>query len=334
LRAAFPALLDWPQGLFRFLDAYSGRAKPATPKPRRPNRLGSIQKDWLTSAWRAADNDFCIQTFVDYLRDRELPFSVSLVNQLKDVAWFVDKTGLWTEQRVAQTLDLPRQDLGRFCPHGPLGPCRWPLERAGAPYFDRAKVLAVHQRWQAARGWSLSDASYWLGLPESTVLLLVARGLLTPLSGSAEPPHCTFGRQTVIDFFDRVAARVVFPEEDVYGLIHLDEAVRYRSYRAADPATLLQAAMDGILPAYRRHPELSELSHVCFVDIQLIRLRDTLPTPLGWVSALNFAQGNNLELKTIRGWVDAGLIQPQGGTDCYFEIQRLGELTAAHRAAL
>jgi len=333
-RAAFTGLLDWPHGLFQYLDAYGGRAKPAMPKPRRPNRLGSIQKDWLTPAWRAADNDFCLQTFVDYLRDRQLPFSVSLVNQLKDVVWFIDKTGLWTEQRVAQTLDLPRQDLGRFYPHGPLGPCRWPLERAGATYFDRAKVLAVHQRWQATHGWSLSDASYWLGLPESTVLLLVARGLLTPLVGSAAPPHCIFERQTVIDFFDRVAARVLFPEEDIRGLVHLDEAVRRHSYRAADPATLLQAAMDGILPAYRRHPELAELSHVCFVDIQLIRLRDALPPTLGWVSDLNFAWGNSLELKTIKGWVDAGLIQPQGGTDCYFEIQRLEELTAAHRVAL
>jgi len=333
-RATFSALLDWPQGLFRYLDAYGGRARPASPKPRRPNRLGGIQKDWLTPAWRAADNDFCIQTWVDYLCDRQLPFSVSLVNQLKDVAWFVDKTGLWTEQRVAQTLDLPRQDLKRFYPYGPLGPCRWPVELAGATYFDRAKVLAIHQRWQAARGWSLADASCWLGLPESAVLLLVARGLLLPLAGSAEPSHCTFDRQTVIDFFDRVAARVVFPEEDVYGLIHLDEAVRYRSYRAADPATLLQAAMEGILPAYRRHPELFELSHVCFVDIQLIRRRNALPTTLGWVSALNFARSNNLELKTIQSWVDTGLIQPQGGTDCYFEIQRLEELTAAHRALL
>ncbi len=333
-RATFSALLDWPQGLFRYLDAYGGRARPASPKPRRPNRLGSIQKDWLTPAWRAADNDFCIQTWVDYLCDRQLPFSASLVNQLKDVAWFVDKTGLWTEQRVAQTLGLARQDLGRFYPHGPLAPCRWPLEGAGALYFDRAKVLAVHQRWQAARGWSLSDASYWLGLPESTVLLLVARGLLTPLPGSAAPPHCTFDRQTVIDFFDRVAACVVFSEEHVYGLLHLDEAVRYISNRAADPATLLHAALDGILSAYRRHPELSALSHVCFVDIQLIRRGKALPTTLGWVSALNFARSNNLELKTIQEWVDAGLIQPQGGTDCYFEIQRLKELAKAHRAAL
>ena len=214
---------------------------------------------------------------MDYLRDRQIPFTISLVNHLKDVTWFVDKTGLWTEQRVAQTLDLPRQDLERFYPHGPLGSCRWPLERAGATYFDRAKVLAVHQRWQAARGWSLSDASYWLGLPESTVLMLVARGLLTPLTGSAAPPHCIFDRQTVVDFFDRVAACAVFSEEYVCGLLHLDDAVRYISHRAVDPATLLHAALDGILSAYRRHPELSALGHVCFVDIQLIRRRTPFP---------------------------------------------------------
>ena len=122
------------------------------------------------------------------------------------------------------------------------------------------------------------------------MLLLVARGLLTPLTGSAAPPHCIFDRQTVIDFFDRVAARAVLPEEYVCGLLPLDEAVRYISYRAADPATLLHAALDGILSAYRRHPELSALSHVCFVDIQLIRRGTRLPTPLGWVSGLSFAR--------------------------------------------
>lgn len=333
-RAAFAALLDWPQGLHRYLDAYSGWRTPAASASQRTKRLGTLQKDWLAPTWRTTDNDLCLQAFVDYLRDRQIPFTVSLVNHLKDVTWFGDQTGLWTEQRVAQTLDLPRQDLARFYPHGPLGPCRWPLERASATYFDRAKVLAIHHRWQTARGWSLADASCWLGLPESTVLMLVARGLLTPLADSAAPPHCIFDRQTVVAFFDRVAACTVFSQEFVGGLLHLDEAVRYIDHRAVDPATLLHAALNGILSVYRRHPELSALGHVCFVDIQLIRQGHTLPTPLGWVRGLNFARNNNLEPETVQAWVDAGLIQPQGGTDCYFKIQHLEELAAAYRAAL
>jgi hypothetical protein len=298
------------------------------------NHLTTIQKDWLTPAWRAADNDFCLQTSVDYLRDRQLPFGVILVKQLEDVVWFVDKTGLWTEQRVAQALGLARQDLRRFHPLGTLGPCLWPLKHAGAAYFERAKVLAVQQRWQATHGWSVLDASSWLGLDEAAVLLLAARGLLTPLPGSAQPPHCVFDRQTVMDFFDRVAARVIFPEEEICGLMNLDAVVHYFSYRALDPATLLQGVIDGTLQAYRRHPELPALSYMCFVEMQLLRRCDAPLARPGWVRDVDFARGSNLPWRTIQGWVDAGLIQPQAGTDCYFEMQRLEELTAAHRAAL
>ena len=271
---------------------------------------------------------------MDYLLDRQLPFTGSLVNPLKDVTWFVDKTGLWTEARVAQALGVPQQALGRLYPYGPLAHCYEYFAYAGAPYFDRAKVLNICQRWQVAEGWSLAGASDWLGLPESTVLLLVARGLLTPLAGSAEPPHCTFDRQTVIDFFDRVAARAIFSEKHVSGLRPLDDAVRFISYYAADPATLLHAALDGKLSIYRRHPELSALSYVCFVDMELFCQGNALPSPLGWVNAHLFARDNKLVPWAIQKWVNAGLIQPKGGTNDYFEVQRLEELTAAHRSTL
>lgn len=279
-RAAFAALLDWPQGFYRYLDAYSRWRQPDALPARCTRQLHTLQKDWLTPAWRADDNDLCIETFVDYLLDRRLPLAGSLVNQLKDVTWFVDKTGLWTEARVAQALGVPQQTLGRFYPYGLLADCYCHLDRAGAPYFDRAKVLAVCQRWQAAQGWSLAGASDWLGLPESTVLLLVARGLLTPMAGSAEPPRCTFDRQMVIDFFDRVAACAVFPEKSVSGLLRLNEAVRHISHFPADPATLLNAALEGRLSAYRRHPELTALSHVCFSVDEVFRQGNTLPSPL------------------------------------------------------
>ena len=332
-RAAFTALVDWPQGLFSYLDTYSSRCTPDAPATRHTKRLGVIQKDWLAPAWRALDDDLCIQAFVDYLRDRDIPFTVSLVNHLKDVSWFVDKTGLWTEQRAAQALGLARQDLGRFQPQGPLGPCRWPLERADAPFFDRAKVLAIHQRWHAARGWSLSDTCCWLGLDEAAVLLLVARGLLTPLPtpGNAVDLHrWSFDRQAVAEFFDRVAERTEFTREGHHGLVNLDEAIRRLGYAAIDPATLLQGVVAGVVPAYRRCPELSALRQLCFPDLQLYSLPKLLQPRPGWVKAHHFTWGTGLALGTVLGWVEAGLIQPQAGTNCYFELQRLQELAAPY----
>lgn len=92
-RAAFAALLNWPQGLYRYLDAYSGGTTPGVSPAHRTKRLGTLQHDWLAPAWRAADNDLCSRAFVDYLRDRQIPFTRALVKRLKHAAWFSDKTG-------------------------------------------------------------------------------------------------------------------------------------------------------------------------------------------------------------------------------------------------
>ena len=56
-------------------------------------------------------------------------------------------------------------------------------------------------------------------------------------------------------------------------------------------------------------------------------------TKVNSLYGLSYARLNNLESKTVQEWVDVGLIQPQGGTDCYFNIQHLEELAAAYRSA-
>ena len=73
---------------------------------------------------------------------------------------------------------------------------------------------------------------------------------------------------------------------------------------------------------------------MCFSADEVFRQGNTLPSPLGWVNALLFTRDNNLVPGTIRKWVSAGLDQPKGGTDDYFEFQRLKELTTAYRAIL
>ena len=327
-RAAYAALLDWPHGLFRYLDAYSGRTTGA-PDACQTKRLGTLQRDWLAPAWRVADGSLCIRTLVDYWCDRGLPFTISLVTHLKDVPWFVDRTRLWTAARTAQALELPLDGLARLYPHGPLGPCRWPLKGAGEPYFERSQVLAVQQRWR--RGWSLADTCCWLGLDELTVQLLVARGLLAPLSSSGDgTSDWLFDRHAVAAFFDRVAARTSYLREGRNLLTYFADAVRRLSYAAVDPASLLQGILDGRVSAYRQEPQLAALRNVSLVDAQLYSIPDLLPARPGWVNGLHFVWDAGLSAELLYHWVETGQLQPQGVAGCYFDLHRLQELAAPH----
>ncbi len=331
-RAAFAALLDWPQGLYRFLDAYSGRLLPDMPAQHHAKRLAVIQHDWLAPTWRTADADFSLRAFVDYLCDRAIPLTLALAMPLQDVAWFQAKTGLWGMQRVTQTLDLTRQVLERFEPYGPVCKCRWPRSHVTKPIFERAKILAVQQRWQ--NGWPLSDTCHWLGLLEDEVVQLVDCDLLAPLPTTrhADAASWLFDPHTVADFFDRVAACVVPFDGHRSELILLRDTAYVLRTVGITHAMLIQGILDGILPAYKWYPTLPALSHIRFLDLQTSYFPDILHARRGWVAGPDFATEKGLALGVVWRWVNAGLIHPQPGTRQYFDRQHLEELAAMHLA--
>ena len=331
-RAACTGLLDWPQGLFRFLDAYGTGGAPDGSRMRQAKRLAIIQNDWLQSTWREPEADFCLQAYVDYLLARDLPLSVVTVYKLRNTAWFAAKTGLWSETRTAQALDLPVHELRRFCPKGALGPCRWPRSRTRTPCFVRDQVLVVQQRWR--NGWSLGETCRWLGLDAGDVALLVARGLLSPQPGpdAGDLAQALFDRRAVEDFFTGVAARVVVFPGDPRTLVRLSQTAETLDALGIDRIALLQGVAAGILPAYKRKPALYGLRAVCFLDSMVTTLPDLLYASRGWVTAQCFVQEHGLTPQVVHGWVTAGLIQPQAETRRYFDRQHLEELAAAQPA--
>lgn len=89
LRAAFTGVTNWPNGLFRFLDAFCG----VTPL-NDVQRLHSFQRDWFQPAWKIPSLEFLQQGYVGYLLARNLPLPFSLVKRYQHVAWFSEQTGL------------------------------------------------------------------------------------------------------------------------------------------------------------------------------------------------------------------------------------------------
>jgi hypothetical protein len=323
-RAAFAGLLDWPLGLFRFLDTLR-RGNPSD----KSNHLEVLQRRWSRDIEQSSPFTFLLQSFIDYLLTREIPLSPSMVERFKEVPWFIERTGLWTDERTAQALGLSTHELRRLYPDGPMKDCLWPHSRPGKPFFHRDRVLAIQQNWKA--GWSLSEACCWLGLDLVEGAQLVERGVLKLVSGLPEDGPDTWGlsRQSVEDFFEKVTNKLDVFLGHPRDLANLNETVDVTSPFGINRAALLQGVADGLLPAYKRRPEQERLGLLCFLDDMVSILPDMLYAQRGWVAGHKFAHEKGLSPRVVVvDWVDAGLIEPEAvfGVTAYFVRQRLEHL--------
>jgi hypothetical protein len=323
---AFASLLDWPQGLFRFLDALRN-CNPLA----QTQRLKAIRRDWFQEAEPASPFVFAQQAFLDYLLARRIPIPLTMVKQFKAVSWFVERTGLWTEEHTAQVLELSVEDLRRFFPNGPLINCRWPQSRPSAPFFEHDKVLAVQSKWRS--GWSISEASSWLGISKLDVVRLAKRNILALLDGAEknDPALWVFSRKTVEDFFEKVTNRLELFSGDAYHLCRLWELDHYLLSVGIDCALLLQQVADGLLPAYKREPEIRSLENIYFLDEEVDALPDRLYARQGLVAERVFAREKDISPRLIWKWVQDGLIKPKLNFRYvqYFERSALEQLAAS-----
>ncbi len=324
LRAAFTGVANWPNGLFRFLDACCG----VTPL-NDVQRLRSFQRDWLQPAWKIPSLEFLQQGYVGYLLARNLPLPFSLVKRYQHVAWFSEQTGLWSEERTAQTLGVSLERLRFVTSCGPMAKFRWPGSRANTTLFERDKVLTLNRKWR--RGWSVYETSSWLGLEKKDVIELVKRGELILLENRNEDEnHWVISRSSAVAYFEKVVARLDLYQGNRRDLACLGEASHESSNLGIDAVTLLQGVVDGFLRAYKRDPEVPSLGHTCFSKDSTYYLPDLCYARYGWISGYVFAREKGFFHRIVMDWVGAGLVKPQKafGHHMYFVRQDLEELWA------
>jgi hypothetical protein len=322
LRAGFTGLQSWPNGLFKFLDAYCG-----CPPLNDEQRLHSFRRDWFQASWKNPSFEFLRQGYVNYLLARNLPIPVLLAERYQHVAWFSELTGLWSEEQTAQTLSVPLEKLHYSLSYGSMAACRWLSSRKTAPLFERNKVLTLLRKWSL--GWSILEASSWLGLEKTDVIELVKRGELILVGKPDEDEiHWTLSRRSVEGFFEKVVARLELFQGDHRDLACLWEAVHETSYLGMDPVTLLQGVTEGFLPAYKRNPEILSLEHTCFLKNSVWHLPDLCYARHGWISGYAFASEKGFLPRIVVEWVNEGLIKPQKvfGRHMFFDRQDLEEL--------
>jgi hypothetical protein len=318
-RAAFTGILDWPEGLFHFLDTYHQHNN----SKKIHYRLGPLHR-WFWKTWQYPDFEFVHQALVEYLSARHFPLPTSLVERFKDRAWFAKRTRLWNAEYAAQVLGIAVQDLHRFV--NPVNK----YTRKGLTLFDGDWVLFIKQRW--GREWPLQYVCFRLGLPSSDVFRLVELNLLTvPKEFDQNNPYrWMFSCHSVEAFFEQVNHRLMFYQgapSELKDLVSASVALSWAEIRRAD---LLCAALEGVLPAYKLEPSSVRLDQVYFSFDSILSFSEILSEQHSWVTQLAFAWQHNICPHTVTRWVEAGKIIPSAtfGRLLCFDPKSLEQLAA------
>jgi hypothetical protein len=328
-KAAFTGIMNWPQGLFQYLDAYSHYTALIQEPADHFKRVQQVYRDWFRPVWRVPDFEFMQQGFVSYLLFRKLPIPVHMAEQFTEVAWFVEQTCLWSETSTAAALNLTTEGLRRFLLCQSVGACRWPNSRISAPIFQRDRVLALQQKWTL--GWSISEASAWLGLPPWDVVALVERDILAVVERSeADKAHWILSRPSVEGFFESVVTQLELFRGDPYNLVHLKDASLITAPLGLDQLTLLIAVASGCLPALKREPKIRSLRCIFFLGTVVLDFPDLWYARRGWVEGHTFAYEKGLHPQLLTQLVGAGQIKPEAvfGWYQYFDRHNLEQLLA------
>lgn len=305
-RAAFQAVVNWPHGFYKFLDAYSQRTPEAQTSPTPHRRLGILWLNWISTAWQRPELEFVHQALADYFVCRRIP--------------------------MPRRLDVSERGRDTFSQNGPLGQCMAPKIRSRFSVSCCDKALTVKEEW--AEGLSLADAARWLGLQTKDALDLVDRRELKLSHGQRDgnPEDWRLERHSLVTFFQAIDSQLELYRDDPHALVCLYDAFCRTAWSGLDIPTLLKGIADGVLPGYKLAPSLDCLAEVCFLDPIVPKLPDLIYAQRGWVRDFAFTRQKGLKMHTIDKWMRRGLLEPVATFEYlqYFDVQSIERVAAEY----
>jgi DNA-binding transcriptional MerR regulator len=333
---AFKALVNWPEGFYEFLRAFSLREVQHFEDKLRTD-FAKLYSVWLSERW--AELSFVQDAFNQHLVDH-YALSPSMAQSRRSPS---TRTSTWTPTYVtvsdtARLLGVSPKTVNHLVEVGLLFRYAFPEctlfpERLPEAHYDlirRVEVLELRTRW--ANGVSLQDTIRWLGLSRHTVLGLVRAELLFAERGPEvdDSKEWTFSKQAVTEcYYDvlKPARRSVPPLPSV----DLDRAAQILTALEWDETDVLRQVAQGKLPCYLP-PSAPGLGKMTFVETDLRVLLDGFKTEKGWVSQREVARRMGVQETSILRWLETGLLSPVTSCDhtFYFEEDAIEQFATDH----
>ncbi|HEY9152284.1 MAG TPA: TniQ family protein [Anaerolineales bacterium] len=303
-RAAFASLLNWPHGLFDFLDAYGNSG----PSPKFERNLARIWLRLSHLAKNIPESSFIMQEIVNYSLERNIPIPGFILSVLGNEQWFSEQTGSVSPDEAFSALGIDTTDLDRL----PIR-MRQELLRSQVPSFlNRDMVRTLREKWQA--GWSVTETAYWLGLDSQTVRELVELGELSIQQCKNDDTY-SINHKSAQEFFQKVATQLASSyagtNQDC-GFLPLD-AVRTLGLSRKVEAKLLQCVERGCIPALwpatQREWKIGkigipfEVAHT-LINLLLLEHQRSQPGASGIPDASMLAKPMIVECETLQGYFE------------------------------
>jgi hypothetical protein len=143
---AYRGLLEWPRGLYRFLDAYRTRPAPREKTGLR-SEFGTLYISWLQRLWKHPVFDFIQQVFNDYLLERiPVPQIVESL-RVRDYPDLLDRVRYLDLKHARADLETSVYTVYRLVEEGHLALTRFPEDTSGV-WFDRHELARLKTEWQ------------------------------------------------------------------------------------------------------------------------------------------------------------------------------------------
>lgn len=320
---ACKALLDWPHGFYKLLDAYRLRDGRNVEIPYIPDDLESVYKNCLEKNWRHPVFDFVQEAFNQYLRS-----NYAHTDTLRRVRRFREDPELQASfsyiavSAAAKLLGISASKMTRLAKIHQLVGYKVPEIALPVPrrnlLIKRDDVLALRNRWQEAV--SLEDAANLIGASRSGALSILRHGLLEQIRGPGVDGGGTWwvSYASIQDFINKL--KQVASQKPKGKLIRINYAAQVLSVYKFSFAKIIDWVLRQKIKAYwEKEDEPLHRIKVSNADIQklLTELREQQP----WVTREKVAKERGVKIPTISRWVETGHLSPikQTGRGMYFD---------------
>jgi hypothetical protein len=301
---------DWPRGFETFLDRYLRHVGGDGVNMQR--HLGSLYEVWLEREWRHPDLEPVQTAFNAYFVRRVLPstllLSIARVRRypsLREQIQWIDR------DNAARFLGVSSPTIARMVRDGYVR-AQYPQAKpdAGGYFVCRADLENGLQRRSSVVTLGQVAADFFT--TGAVIQEWIEAGLMpqTGLRLERGVPHPSLTRKDVDCFLDRLANQVCLQAQRPTQALTLKMVCMTNNKIGLTSAHVFQRVLDGKLDAYHTDPRLQPFSDLWFDSAEAAVLTERVKAENNWLSLRELAPFLHVKLKTVRHWMQAGLLVP------------------------